>query len=83
MRTTTIDIPDSACSALRVSPDEFVHEMRTEAAAQWYAQGKISQAKAAEIAGISRAKFIDELARRQIAVDQVNEDELIAEIADA
>lgn len=42
--------------------------MRIEAATQWYAQQRISQEKAAEIAGISRAEFIDELARRRIPV---------------
>jgi predicted HTH domain antitoxin len=53
--------------------------MRIEAATQWYAQHRISQEKGAEIAGISRAEFINELARRQIQVDQVNFDELMEE----
>jgi len=32
------------------------------AAVEWYAQERISQGKGAEIAGLSRAEFIDELA---------------------
>jgi predicted HTH domain antitoxin len=79
MTSMTIDLPETVFSALRKAPDEFVKEMRIEAATQWYAQQRISQEKGAEIAGISRAAFIDELARRGIAVDQVTFDELMEE----
>ncbi len=80
MKTMTIDLPETAFSALRKSPTEFIKEMRIEAATQWYSQQRISQEKGAEIAGISRAEFIDELARRRISVDQVTFDELMEEI---
>ncbi|MGH9630598.1 MAG: UPF0175 family protein, partial [Bryobacteraceae bacterium] len=46
----------------------------------WYSQGEISQSKAAEIAGTSRAEFIDELAHRRIPVVQVTAEELHQEI---
>lgn len=81
MTTMTIDLPDSAFSALRKDPDEFVKEMRVEAATQWYAQGRVSQEKGAEVAGLSRAEFIDELATRKIPVDQVTFEELKEEIS--
>ena len=55
-------------------------EMRIEAATQWYAQERISQEKGAEIAGISRAEFINELARRRISVDQASFDEVMGEV---
>ncbi len=54
--------------------------MRIEAATQWYAQQRISQEKGAEIAGISRAEFIDELAHRRIPIIQVSFDELMNEV---
>ncbi len=72
MATMTVDLPDTVLSALRKDPDEFLAEMRIEAAAQWYARKLVSQERGAEIAGISRAEFIDELARRKIPVDQVD-----------
>ena len=72
MTSMTIDLTETVFSALRKAPSEFVKEMRIEAATQWYAQQRISQEKGSEIAGISRAEFIDELARRGISVDQVN-----------
>ena len=80
MTTMTIDLPETVFSALRKSPTEFIKEMRIEAATQWYSQQRISQEKGAEIAGISRAEFIDELALRSISVDQVTFDELMEEI---
>jgi len=80
MATLTIDIPDSVFPALRVAPDELARNMRIEAAVQWYAQQRVSQEKAAEIADISRAELIDELARRRIPVIQVTFDELMEEV---
>ena len=80
MANMTIELPDTVFSALRKAPAEFVKEMRIEAATQWYAQQRISQEKGAEIAGISRAEFIDELASRRISVDQVNFEELMEEV---
>ena len=80
MATVTFDVPEGALSALRLSPTEFVKEMRVAAALLWYSQGEISQSKGAEIAGTSRAEFIDELAHRRIPVVQVTPEELKEEI---
>ena len=80
MAKVTIDLPDGAFSALRRSPQEFVKEMRIAASLLWYSQGELSQSKAAEIAGTSRARFIDELAHRRIPVVQVTLDELREEM---
>jgi len=80
MPTITFDVPEGALSALRLSPTEFVKEMRVAAALLWYSQGDLSQSKAAEIAGTSRAEFIDELSHRRIPVVQVTAEELQDEI---
>ena len=82
MATVTFDVPEGALSALRLSPTEFVKEMRVAAALLWYSQGEISQSKGAEIAGRkgSRAEFIDELAHRRIPVVQATPEELQDEI---
>jgi predicted HTH domain antitoxin len=53
-------------SALRQDPEHFVPELRLAAAVKWYELGMISQAKAAEIAGITRSEFITELARFKV-----------------
>jgi predicted HTH domain antitoxin len=80
MATVTFDVPEGALSALRLSPAEFVREMRVAAALLRYSQGQISQSKGAEIAGTSRAELIDELAHRRIPVVQVTLEELKEEI---
>jgi len=80
MATITYDLPPSAFAALHLSPKEFAREMRVAACVQWYAQGLVSQERAAEIAGLSRAEFIEELFRRRVPACQVTLEELIEEI---
>lgn len=80
MATITYDLPTSAFSALRLSPNEFAREMRIAACVQWYAQGLVSQEKAAEIAGLDRAGFLEELFRRKVPACQVTFEELLEEI---
>ncbi len=80
MATITYEMPPGTFSALRLSPKEFAQEMRVAACVQWYAQGVISQGKAAEIAGLSRAEFLEELFQRKVSACQVTFEELIEEI---
>lgn len=62
-RQIVLDLPDGAFSAFRVEQAELAREMRLAAAVKWFELGRLSQAKAAEMAGLSRAGFILELAR--------------------
>lgn len=79
----SIELPQDAFSALRQEPDAFIREMRLAAAVKWYELERISQAKAAEIAGVSRAEFIAALARYQVTPFQYHSaEELIREVAD-
>jgi len=80
MTTMTMTLPETIFSAIRWSPDEFIREMRIEAAAQWYAQQRVSQERAAEIAGLSRAEFINALAQRRIPLVQAEYEEIIEEV---
>jgi len=79
----TIDVPDEAFSALRETPERFVAELRFAAAVQWYHEGRISGSKAAQIAGMTRLEFLDELARRKLDVIKVDLDQLRQEIGAA
>ena len=80
MTRVTIELPDSVFSSLRRSPREVEQEVRLAAAVDWYRRGVISQGRAAEIAGVPRADFIDALAARGIEVVQVDFDALDREL---
>lgn len=82
MQTVSLEIPTTTFAALGESPDEFVSEMRIAAAVKWYELGRLSQGKAAEVAGLSRSAFIDALSRFKVSPIQITEEELAKELAD-
>ncbi|WP_414578388.1 UPF0175 family protein [Anabaena sp. CCY 9402-a] len=83
MRTVAIQLPETVFSALRKNPEEFVQEMRIAASVKWYELGEISQAKASEISGLTRAEFINALARYQVDFMQYTAQELAEELMNA
>ncbi|MFY9820998.1 MAG: UPF0175 family protein [Thermoanaerobaculia bacterium] len=80
MATLTIEIPEGLLTTLQQSPGEVERDVRLTAAIEWFRRGIISQGRAAEIAGIPRADFIDELAARKIDTIHVDFEELKREI---
>lgn len=80
MTTVTIALPDDLLATLHRSPVEMQAEVRLAAAIDWYRRGLLSQGRAAEIAGMPRADFIDAPSARRIEVAQVGVDELAGEL---
>lgn len=74
-----LQLPRELFSSLRQDPEQFVLEMRLAAAVKWYETERISQGKAAEIAGISRAEFLAALDSYGVTPFQVSADELVRE----
>jgi predicted HTH domain antitoxin len=81
MPTIEVMLPEDVYLALRKSPREVARDVQVAAAAEWYAEGLVSQGKAAELAGLSRPEFLDELAKRKVPVIQMTVEELKAELA--
>jgi predicted HTH domain antitoxin len=83
MPTISIELPETAFAALRKAPADFANEMRLAAAVKWYELGELSQGKAAEVAGLTRADFIAALARFKVSAWQYAAEELQAELSGA
>lgn len=75
----TFDMPEPALAALRKSPEEFAKEFRLAAAVKWYELRQLSQERAADIAGLSRAEFIAALGRFNVSPFQAEADEILRE----
>jgi predicted HTH domain antitoxin len=80
MKTITIEIPDDLPLAFAASDEELARQFRLAAAIQWYHQGLISQGMGAEIAGLTRADFLDALFRAKVPACQVTIEELKEEL---
>lgn len=80
MAIQTINLPDDLLSAFSRSPNDPDQGLRIQVATRLYAQACVSQGKGAEIAGVSRSEFIDDLSCRRIPVSQETFDELMEAI---
>ena len=78
-----LEMPESALAALHQAPREFAQEMRIAAAVKWYELGRFSQGRAAEVASLTRAGFIDALSRYKVSPFQYTTDDLAEELRDA
>ncbi len=81
MTTLTMELPEEVFSILRRSPSEFARELRLAAAIYWYQRSRISQEKAAQVAGLDRTDFLLALAREQVDVFPVDFEDLERELA--
>lgn len=77
----SLDIPDTAFASLRQPPEVFGAALRVAACVKWYELGRISQAKGAELAGLSRAEFVDALREHGVPAVQASPAELARELS--
>jgi len=80
MKTITIEVPDNLSVAVVESEDDLPRALRLAAAIQWYSQGLISQGKGAQLAGLTRAGFLQALSSAKIDALQVTPEQLKAEV---
>ena len=79
MNTISIQVPDSVASVFG-NPDDAGKSILAAAVVKWFELGRISQGKAAEILGLSRADFLNLLASYRVSAWQYTEQELDEEL---
>lgn len=70
MTQVLVEFEEGIFSTLGQSPEELAREIKVAAAIFWYAQGRVSQGRAAELAGLSRTEFLDALSRSGVSACQ-------------
>lgn len=75
----TIDMPEEALAALRTDPEDFARQLRLAAAVKWYELRRVSQERAAKIAGLSRAEFLAALGQFGVSPFQYTAEEALEE----
>ena len=80
MNTISIDLPETALAGFGKTPKDLGREILIAAIVKWFELGTISQGKAAEILGVSRAEFLEILARYRVSAWQYTKEELDEEL---
>jgi len=75
----TLDMPEEVFAALRTDPENFARELRLAAAVKWYELGRISQERAAKIAGLSRAELLAALGQFGVSPFQCTAQDILEE----
>ncbi len=77
------DLHEGNLAAVHQDPPTFTRELRLAAAVKWYEMRRVSQGRAAEIAGVSRAEFVDALVRFGVSPSQQTAEEVLADADEA
>jgi len=80
MRTVTLRYPEELVSAVQTTPEELEAQIRLMAALKMFELGKLSSGKAAELAGLSRAEFLEMCGRYRVSIFNYSPEEVAREI---
>lgn len=67
MRTIKLQVPDEPLTSLHTEAEVFGREVLLLAAVKLFELGRLSSARAAQLAGISRVEFLAVLPRYQVS----------------
>ncbi len=82
-RTLKIEYPEDIPASMGEPPEEFENELKLLMAAKLYELGRVSSARAAQIAGMKRVQFLESLSEFGVSVFNYPNDELHREIQEA
>ena len=82
-KTLKIPYPDDLPKTLGTTTEEFEQEIRFLVAAKLYEMGHISSGRAAELAGLERVPFLENLSRYRISVFNYSLEDLEREILES
>ncbi len=80
MAELVIECPDEVLAASGKARPELERELQLHLAVSLFESGEVSVGKAAEIAGVSKPDFLEELGRLKIPVINLDEEELQVEL---
>ena len=75
-KTLSISIPEDILIALNETEAELGQDMKVYSALWLYQKGKLTIGKASELAGIDRFSFENLLAKNQIPISQLTEEDV-------
>jgi predicted HTH domain antitoxin len=76
VRKLLIEVPEEALALLRQDEAGLARELKLAAAVKWYELGKLSQDRAAALAGMSRSEFLTALSRFGVSPFQEDPEDL-------
>jgi predicted HTH domain antitoxin len=75
-REIVLEYPDGLEQAVQTTPQELEAQIRLMAALKMFELGKLSSGKAAELAGLPRAEFLEMCGRYGVSIFAYSPDEL-------
>jgi len=80
MTNLTLDYPEELTQAVQLTKPELDAQIRLMAALKMFELGKLSSGKAAQLAGLNRAEFLEMCGRYHVSIFNYPPDELQAEL---
>jgi predicted HTH domain antitoxin len=83
MSMVQIDVPNEVLISLKESPETISQELSILAAVKLFELGKLSSGRAAQLAGMSRVKFLNTLGQYHVSPFALTAEELEHDIDNA